>query len=149
MYYYAYGSNLSISYMRQYCPSVTFVMKADLPNYKVAFPHYSQDMQGGISSIIETPGQLVRGVIYQIPKREIDELDILESVPEGLYRRETFLVCGEDRKWCQADLYRVTTPTSHYAPAKGYLDLMIEGAREHDLDPEYIEKLVSWRQALD
>jgi gamma-glutamylcyclotransferase (GGCT)/AIG2-like uncharacterized protein YtfP len=149
MYYYAYGSNLSIKYVRTYCPSATFVMKAELPNYRVEFRHYSDNRQGGISSIIEAPGRLVQGVIYEIPEEEIDELDILESVPEGLYRRDTFLVLGEDGKWHRADLYRVTKPTGPYPPSKGYLDDMIEGARDHGLEAGYIEKLVSIRRSLD
>ncbi len=108
MYYYAYGSNLSTRYVRKYCPSAVFVMKADLPNFQVEFRHYSENRQGGISSIIEAPGELVQGVIYEVPEQEIVDLDILESVPEGLYRRDTFLVLGEDGEWHRADLYRVS-----------------------------------------
>ena len=80
MNYYAYGSNLSTRYVRRYCPSATFVMKADLPNYQVEFRHYSENRQGGISSIIEAPGQLVEGVVYDVPEEELADLDILESV---------------------------------------------------------------------
>jgi gamma-glutamylcyclotransferase (GGCT)/AIG2-like uncharacterized protein YtfP len=149
MKYFAYGSNLSTRYIRKCCPSATFVIKADLPNYRVEFRHYSEKRQGGISSIVEAPGQLVRGVIYEVLHKEIEELDVLESVPEGLYRRDTFLVLGEDKEWHKADLYRIIRPTGPYAPAKGYLDDMIEGAREHGLDPAYIEELVSLRRSLD
>ena len=51
MYHYAYVSNLCSSYLRQYCPSATFVMKADLPNFRVEFRHYSEVSGGGISTI--------------------------------------------------------------------------------------------------
>jgi gamma-glutamylcyclotransferase (GGCT)/AIG2-like uncharacterized protein YtfP len=149
MHYYAYGSNLSTRYVRKYCPSATFVMKADLPNFRVEFRHYSQNRQGGISSIIEAPGELVQGVIYEIPEEEIAELDILESVPQGLYRRDRFLVLGKDGKWHRADLYRVAEPAGPYTPSKGYVDDMIEGAQEHGLEPGYVEKLVSLRSSLD
>jgi gamma-glutamylcyclotransferase (GGCT)/AIG2-like uncharacterized protein YtfP len=149
MYYYAYGSNLSTRYVREYCPSAVFVMKADLPNFEVQFRHYSENRQGGISSIIEAPGELVQGVIYEVPEQEIIDLDILESVPEGLYRRDAFLVLGEDGGWHRADLYRVSTPAGPYAPSRGYVEDMIEGAREHGLTPEYIEKLVALRSSLD
>jgi len=149
MYYYAYGSNLSTRYVRRYCPSAVFVMKADLPNFQVEFRHYSENRQGGISSIIETPGELVQGVLYAVPKQEIIDLDILESVPQGLYRRDTFLVLGEDGEWRRADLYRVSVPAGPYTPSKGYVDDMIEGAREHGLTPEYTERLVALRRSLD
>jgi gamma-glutamylcyclotransferase (GGCT)/AIG2-like uncharacterized protein YtfP len=149
MYYYAYGSNLSTRYIRHYCPSAALVMKADLPNFQVEFRHYSENRQGGISSIIEAPGQLVQGVIYEVPEEELVDLDILESVPEGLYRRDTFLVLGADGQWHKADLYRVSNPTGPYPPSKEYLEDMIEGAREHGLTPEYTAKLVALRRSLD
>lgn len=44
-----------------------------------------------------------------MPESELEALDILESVPKGLYRRDTFLVLGEDGEWHRADLYRVST----------------------------------------
>ncbi|MGD9147729.1 MAG: gamma-glutamylcyclotransferase, partial [Anaerolineae bacterium] len=101
-------------------------MRADLPNFQVEFRHYSENRQGGISSIIEAPGQLVQGVIYEVPEEELTDLDILESVPEGLYRRDTFLVLGKDGQWHQADLYRVSDSTGPYRPSKEYLDDMID-----------------------
>jgi hypothetical protein len=123
-------------------------MKATLPNFAVEFRHYSEKRQGGISSIIEAPGKLVRGVLYEIRAEEMEELDIVESVPQGLYRRDTFLVMGDDGIWHAAELYRVASPRGPYPPAKGYLDLMIEGAREHDLEAVYVEELVSLRRSL-
>jgi hypothetical protein len=135
-------------YLRQYCPSAKPVMRADLPNFRVEFRRFSTDMQGGISSIMEAPGEMVRGVIYEVPVQEVKALDILEDLPKGLYRRDTFLVLGEDGQWHQADLYRVVNPTGPYDPAPQYIDMMIEGAREHDLDPTYIDHLESLRTNL-
>lgn len=148
MYYFAYGSNLSTTFIHGYTPSAKLVMKADLPNYKVEFRHYSEKLGGGISSIVEAPGALVKGVIYAVPESEIEELDVLESVPEGIYRRDTFVVLGEDGQWHHADLYRVSTPSGPYTPSTSYVDFMIEGAREHGLDAEYVEQLVTIRRSL-
>lgn len=149
MYYFAYGSNLSSNCIRDYTPSAAFVMKADLPNYKVEFRHYSKNLGGGISSIVDTPGALVKGVIYDVPESELEELDILESVPEGVYRRDTYVVMGEDGHWHHADLYRVSIPTGPHTPSTSYVDSMIDGAREHGLDAGYIAQLVAIRKSLD
>lgn len=143
MYYYAYGSNLSTKYIRDYCPSAQFVMRAQLPNYQIEFRRFSTDLQGGISTIMEAPGQLVHGIIYEIPKAEILELDILEDIPLGLYKRETFLVMDERGEWQRADLYRVVKPEGPFDPAPQYVDMMIEGATEHELAPHYTEWLRS------
>ena len=149
MKYFAYGSNLSTAFVRAYCPSAAFVMRADLPNFQVEFRHHSEEYGGGISSIIETPGAMVKGVIYEIDEKEILALDELESVPQGLYRRDRFLVFGEDGNWHHADLYRVTNPSGPYTPGKIYVDYMVAGAREHQIDPEYTAKLEALRASLD
>ena len=42
MLHYAYGSNLSPTFLKGYCPSAKFVMKAYLSNFRVEFRFYSQ-----------------------------------------------------------------------------------------------------------
>ncbi len=139
MFHFGYGSNLNQGFLRQYCPSAEFVMKAYLPNYEVQFRFWSKRRLGGISTIIEKPGGLVHGVIYDVPEEELLDLDVLESVPQGLYRREAFLVLGEDDRWHEADLYRVARPQGPFTPSRGYVELMMSGAREHGLDPGYVK----------
>jgi len=123
-------------------------MKAYLPNFRVEFRFYSQKRKGGISSIIPSPGGLVRGAIYDVPEDEMIKLDEVESVPQGLYSRETFLVLGEDGEWHEADLYRVVEPDGPFTPSKGYIALMLEGAEAHGLDPGYVEELKRLYESL-
>ena len=141
MFHFAYGSNLSPSFLAGHCPSARFEMKAYLPNFRVEFRFYSKRRQGGISTIMPRPGSLVRGVIYEVPEEEMLHLDEVESVPQGLYARETFLVLGEDGGWHEADLYRVVRPEGPYAPARGYVELMLDGAEAHGLDAGYVGEL--------
>ena len=143
--HFGYGSNMSESYMRQYTPSLKYVMNAQLPNFEIQFRKYSKNMGGGISSIIEKPGGMVYGVMYYITKNEIEALDILEDVPLGIYKRETFQVLGDDGKWYAADLYRVSEPKGPYRPAKKYLDIMIAGAIEHNINKAWLETLKKMR----
>lgn len=149
MKYFAYGSNMSTDYIREYCPSAKFLMRADLPNFTIEFRRYSENLKGGISSIIESPGKMVKGVIYEIDENEILALDILEDVPQGIYRRDTFQVFGEDGKRHHVDLYRVANPSGPYTPSKQYVDYMVDGAKEHQIDPDYTAKLETLRQSLD
>jgi gamma-glutamylcyclotransferase (GGCT)/AIG2-like uncharacterized protein YtfP len=142
---FAYGSNMSTDFLREYCPSATFLMRAYLPNFQVEFRRYSEEFNGGISSIMTAPGELVHGVIYEIDESEILALDVLEDVPRGIYTRDTFLVLGDDGAWVQADLYRVAKPSGPYPPSTEYLDHMIAGANEHGIDPAYIAKIEALR----
>jgi hypothetical protein len=148
-YVYAYGSLLSPALMRQPCPSATFVIKAKLPNFEVQFRVPSDTGLGGTSGIVEAPGQLVRGVIYNVTKTEVLDLDVLEGVPEGKYRKGQFLVLGDDKEWYEVNLYMPAAPGDLIPPAPHYLDDMIAGAKAHGLDPEYTAKLVAWRHSLD
>jgi len=141
MFHFAYGSNLSSRFLKEHCPNARFLMKAYLPNFRVAFLFYSKRRKGGISSIISDPGKLVKGVVYEVPDEEMVKLDEVESVPQGLYTRETFLVLGEESKLYKADLYRVVDPAGPFVPALSYVELMVEGAEEHNLDSEYVETL--------
>lgn len=139
MYHFGYGSNLNIQFLRKYVPSAEYMMKAYLPNYEVQFRFWSKNRDGGISTIIENPGKLVHGVIYEVDTGEMEELDKLESVPQGLYKREPFLVLGEDHKWHMADLYRVTKPKGPFTPSRSYVELMLSGAKEHEIASEYLK----------
>ena len=141
MLHFAYGSNLSPKFLRHYCHTAVFQMKAELPNFRIVFPFFSQKRQGGISSIVHAPGELVYGVFYEVNQKEMEELDVVESVPQGHYIRETYLVLGEDRRWHSADLYRCAKPTGPYAPARSYVELMLEGAEAHQLDIKYVQEL--------
>ena len=141
MYHFGYGSNLNLEFIREYCPSSEFIMRAYLPNFEVQFRFWSKKRQGGISTIIEAPGELVHGVIYEIPEQELIDLDILESVPQGLYKRETFRVLGENMEWQKADLYRVSDPKGPFIPSRSYVELMLTGAKAHGIDPEYVKKI--------
>jgi gamma-glutamylcyclotransferase (GGCT)/AIG2-like uncharacterized protein YtfP len=149
MNYFAYGSNMSTAYIHDYCPSAKFVMRANLPNYHIEFRRFSTDLQGGISSIIEAPGEMIHGVLFDIDESELDALDVLENVPEGLYLRETFYVFGEDGNWHRGELYRVANPAGPFTPAKQYVQWMVDGAREQGLDDDYAAKLVALLESLD
>ena len=139
MNYFGYGGNLDLPFLREFCPSAEFIRKAYLPNYEVQFRYWSPRRQGGVSSIIAVPGKLVHGVIYDIRAEELQALDAMEGVPEGRYRRETFLVIGDDGKWYDADLYSVVEPKGPFIPNKGYVELMLAGAKAWEFDPEYIK----------
>jgi len=148
IYYFGYGSNLDEDYMRQWTPSLKFVSLARLPNFEIQFRKYSTDLEGGISSIIEKPGGMIQGVVYTIEKSEMEALDVLEDVPLGIYKRETFKVISEDGTWYNADLYRVVTPQGPFIPSVKYLGIMIKGAKAQGINQPWIDYLEALREEI-
>jgi gamma-glutamylcyclotransferase (GGCT)/AIG2-like uncharacterized protein YtfP len=141
MFHFGYGSNLSIEFVKEkLIPNAKFVMKGYLPNFEVQFPFWSEEAQGGYSGIMEAPGELVQGALYEVTEQELVTLDDLD-VYKDLYRRQTYLVLGEDGEFHAADLYRVIDPRGPFPPSRGYVEIMLAGARDLGLDPDYIEKL--------
>jgi len=77
-------------------PNARYVMKAFLPNFEVSWPMWSEAEQSGYSGIMEAPGELVHGALYEMTEQELIAMDNLEDCYKGTYKRETFLVLGED-----------------------------------------------------
>jgi len=148
IYHFGYGSNMDEDYMRQFTPSLKFVTTAQLPNFEIQFRKYSTDLEGGISSIVPTPGGLIEGVVYTIDKKEMEALDILEDVPLGIYNRETFKVISPEGKWYNADLYYVATPKGPYTPSLKYLGYMIKGAKAQGINQPWIDHLEALRDEV-
>ena len=142
MLHFGYGSNLSIKAVHEDLnPNAKYVMKGFLPNFVVSWPMWSEKEQSGYSGIMEAPGELVHGALYEMTEQELIAMDNLEDCYKDTYRRETFLVLGEDGKWHEADLYRVVDPQGPFPPARSYVEIMLEGARDLGMDPEYIKKI--------
>jgi gamma-glutamylcyclotransferase (GGCT)/AIG2-like uncharacterized protein YtfP len=149
MYYFGYGSNLRASFATELIPSATFVMKGYLPNYEVQWRAWSAEYRGGISSIGETPGEIVQGAIYQCTEKELEKLDYVPGIYVPEYKRETFVVLGEDGKWHSVELYRLRELKGPFPPSRRYVEGMLEGAKQLGVSPDYLEKIEGWfRQSI-
>lgn len=83
---------------------------------------------------------MVPGILFDMSEKELKLLDKME-VFKGNYKRETFLTLGEDRQFYHADLYRVIEPGGPFTPSRSYVEIILEGAREHRLDPDNVKKI--------
>ena len=147
-YYFGYGSNLHVeNTLTDLLPNGRFLMRAYLPNYQVQFRWWSNNLRGGISNIMEVPGEMVEAALYECPQSDLDTLDYRLDYYVPDYKREVFRVQGEDGEWYQASLYRLWEPKGPFPPARGYMEGMLEGARQLGLSQPYIERLEGFLQA--
>ena len=151
MYHFGYGSNLRASFVQeQLLPSAKFLMRGYLPNYEVQWPAWSEEYMGGISSIVEAPGQIVQGAIYKCSQDDMEKLDYIPGLYVPQYKRETFAVLGEDNKWYSAEVYRLRVLSGPFPPARQYVEGMFEGAKQIGATPDYLEKIAGWvRESIE
>ncbi len=143
MLYFSYGSFLDTETLLKHCPNAKYVGNAVLPNWEVQFNFLSRTYNGGVTGIEPASARLVRGVVYDVSDEELLKLDRIEGVPEGIYYRQTLYIVDESGKLLKAATYRTTNPKGPFKPTKRYLGLMIKGAKEHLLDPMYIQEIES------
>jgi len=141
MLYFSYGSFLDSENLKKHVPNARYVKRAILPDFEVQFNFLSNTYDGGVTGVEPVTGRKALGVLYDVPPDEIEKLDVVEGVPADIYYRETVTVVDEDGNEHRAETYRTTNPKGPFTPTKRYLGLMIKGAKEHGLDPDYIKEL--------
>lgn len=149
--YFAYGSNLDPVQMEERGIAMKASELAELPEWNLAFTIYSNTWRGGVADILPDPTEIVKGVVYTIDKRSLEELDryegrrVEDKREVGMYRRQYIPVKGR-KEWKTVLTYVVNRDIEYkrrtkLKPSKRYLRAIISGAQEHRVDKEYIEKL--------
>jgi len=123
--------------------------RAVLLDFEVQFNFLSKTYDGGVTGVEPASGNKALGVLYEVSTDEIKRLDIVEGVTTGIYYRDTVTVIDEEGNEHQAETYRTTDPKGPYTPTRRYLGLMIKGAKEHGLDPDYIKELETLYATLE
>jgi gamma-glutamylcyclotransferase (GGCT)/AIG2-like uncharacterized protein YtfP len=153
MLYFAYGSNLDPDQMRKRCPDSRVVGLAELHDYRLTFPLYSEHWGGGAAGVHHAHGSTVWGVLYELSDADLAALDTIEGWKSpgdhhNLYDRDLATVVltraddGSIPRRVRAYTYfaRTLNPSP---PSRRYMDTLLKGARHHRLPPEYIEWLES------
>lgn len=149
MKYFAYGSNLNNKDLESWCkrknkniPKMTNPTIIKLENFAIGFTRRSITRGGGVADIISREGDFCYGVAFDIPEEDFKILDKKEGARvdgTGSYKRI--------RLPNNMITYEVVTREADFVkPTKEYLDTIIEGAKNHNLPIEWIEKLESFRE---
>src|SRR5271170_1754436 len=82
MWYFAYGSNLNIRAVSEWCrhythrvPAMKNGRAAILNNYRLCFPVFSEYWGGGIADIVYDPGKYVAGALFDLTEADLAILD--------------------------------------------------------------------------
>jgi gamma-glutamylcyclotransferase (GGCT)/AIG2-like uncharacterized protein YtfP len=148
MLYFAYGSNLDWTQMKQRCPSARFYSIAVLCGHRLAFTRYSTKRGCGVADAVPEKGSEVWGVVYEISEGDISSLDKSEDYrpgrAENAYVREEVRVLpdGLDDSPQLVAIYFVCKQPNLFLPGKEYKDLILNGARHWKLPEKYIRSVL-------
>ncbi len=137
--YFAYGSNMSRAQVRQRAGEPAEEKIARLENYELNFDKVARG-GSGTANLVAAEGQVVYGVLYRLSEQQLKALDRFEGVPEH-YRRSEMNVVDEQGNKIAAQVYLARKLRKGLKPDRSYLQRIIEGAEEHGLPADYVEKL--------
>tara|TARA_B100000524_G_scaffold346539_1_gene246865 strand:+ start:582 stop:1022 length:441 start_codon:yes stop_codon:yes gene_type:complete len=137
MLYFAYGSNLNHRQMKHRCGGSKFIKKFTLKGYKLIFSHSNPKNKYGHANVQKKNGFNVLGCIWNISKKNEDNLDIYEDVP-GYYQKEYFTLNGRKVLFYKQNKFIKRKPTSRY------LHTIIEGYKDCKLDLSFLKKRITF-----
>jgi gamma-glutamylcyclotransferase len=137
--YFAYGSNMSSAQLHAWDTPHRALGPAELPDHRLAFLRRSIRWRAGAADIVQAKGESVWGVLWELPLGA-SELDVKESAGTGYRRRPVKVLL--DGSAVEAMAYEVIekAPTE-LQPRREYVQLMVDGAREHGLPEAWLKRL--------
>jgi gamma-glutamylcyclotransferase (GGCT)/AIG2-like uncharacterized protein YtfP len=85
--YAAYGSNLDPARMRAYCPHSPMMGTGWLEGWRLTFAEADMGYEGAVTTIVESPGDRVFVALYDVNPGDAENLDQVEGVTSGIYRK--------------------------------------------------------------
>ena len=151
MLYFAYGSNMDWSQMKERCPCAKFVCRAKLWSHRLAFTLRSCRRRCGVADILRDETKDVWGVVYELLESELENLDKDGDFdlgrPDGQneYSRENCHVWreGDVKQLLLVSIYRGHPQPNPPLPNCDYKNLIVAGARHWQLPKDYIQELES------
>ena len=132
--YFAYGSNLIIERITERLGKVKFLGATLMENWCLRFNKLGKDGSGKCN-IIESEGEFVYGVLYQISLRQKEKLDAFETG----YKTICLQIPNVGK--CVSYTAVEIADDSVYAPYDWYRELVLIGANRYGFPPTYIAML--------
>jgi hypothetical protein len=136
--YFAFGANMARRVLvdrRGIVPLASCAARLD--GYALRFALRGLPLvEPAFASIVEAPGDSMFGVLHTLRAADLARLDTIEG-PYDRVDVEVSTASGVAR----ATAYRARKLSAEREPSKRYLQLLIEGAREHDLPEPWIAEL--------
>ena len=144
-YYFAYGSCMCPVDLKRSLGETAHqyvVGVARLKGYNLGFYYRSPHRDCGCLDIVKAPSSYVEGVLYCLPIRLSDRLDIREDVSRGGYQHELITVTVDKKVYTNVRTYSVVNKLSReLAPNDWYSNVVLRGASTCGLTEKYFWQL--------
>jgi len=136
VFYYAYGSNMSEQRMLDRKISFFSRKFGILKDYKLVFNKISKSNNNiSFANIVESVGDIVEGVIYEINEDDIKKLDKFEGYPIHYIRKNLII----DNKSCIVYIAQDQWIKEGVYPTKEYINYLLEA--KDVISEEYYNKI--------
>lgn len=149
MKYFAYGSNMSLSRLRERVPSSERIGIFILVEHELRFHKSSTDGSGKCDAYqTRKPSDVVIGALFEINEDEKSALDKAEGLGVG-YKEKTVKVKNEFGDVFNAVTYYATKIDATLKPYSWYLNHVIVGAKETNVPDQYLNVIQSTESIKD
>ena len=142
IWYFAYGSNLSTSQIRERLRYAPESRRAILQGYRIAFNKLGSNRSPVFANVIREEGSEVWGVIYSFRSEDWGRMDQCEGVPTH-YQRVKVRALTDSGESVEAETYVAAEAQlcPEQVPSQQYALTILTGAEEHDLPGEWVSHL--------
>lgn len=138
LFYFAYGSNLSLARLRARVPSAQRLGIYALPEHQLRFHKAGRDGSAKCDAwLCEGVEHIVHGAVFAMSPADKPALDEAEGLGWG-YAEKQVAVVGPDGEALEAFTYCAIRLDPSLRPYHWYLDHVLRGAQECGLPEEYI-----------
>lgn len=157
MKYFAYGSNMDINDLLQWCKTRKLSLSqfeltgtAYIEGFRLSFNHYSKERQGGVANIMpqhDPDNSDIRtyGLLFEIDNKTREIIRKKEGYPQDYDEIElyVYLANGTTVKAMTYKVQKKMETVSEQKPTEYYLGLILSNARKNHFPQYYISFLES------
>jgi hypothetical protein len=136
MLHFAYGSNMHRAAMREHAPEAVTLGVARLDGYRFIIT------ADGYASVAPHRRGYVFGLLWRLTARDRVTLDRWENTAAGLYRAVMLPVIAAGKR--RRALVYVARARPRGVPRPGYMEVVVQAARECELPAHYVASLQRW-----
>jgi AIG2-like family len=139
--YFAYGSNMSLSRLRNRVPDARRVGTYTLPGHSLRFHKTGTDGSGKCDAFATDDGQdAVIGALFEIPLLQKKGLDEAEGLGRG-YDEKSVMLLDDSGLQVEAVTYIATAIDETLKPFSWYMHHVLIGAGASGLPESYVENI--------